>query len=165
MAKSLLILMLLTTQILAGSGGSLYLCIKNDGSGFCFDTDIAACTCCHKEVTKQIACVGCGCESAESCRELEEQEACKAKHHGLLASEPCGCTHIPVMVSGEQATTVARTLVTTESERLTLLLAWLPSSSIVDQLAESDPPRWRWNGPPAIPDFALSVVATTVIRC
>lgn len=166
MAKSLLILMLVMTQLLTGSGGSLYLCIKNDGSGFCFDTDIASCTCCHNhKVNQQNPCVTCGCEKAESCCKDDDNEASTSAHHGLLAAESCGCTHIPVMVSSEQPTTVARSSVTTESDRLTLLLAWLPSLRSIDGFVVSASPYRHWSGPPAVPDFALTVVATTVIRC
>jgi hypothetical protein len=37
MAKSLRMLTLMTTQLLSGSGGGVYLCLSNDGSFHCFD--------------------------------------------------------------------------------------------------------------------------------
>lgn len=168
MFKSLLMLMLMTTQLLAGSGGSLYLCVSNDGYYCCIDTGPASCTCCHEqeEIPHDICCSDPACEeeSAASCYERHEDEAPEPQL-GLLAADPCGCTHIPVTLSADQPTTVARFSITTESERLALLLAWLPSLHVDDEVVPLTSPHFRRSDPSAGPAFALTVISTVVIRC
>jgi len=79
MAKSLLILMLMTTQLLAGSGGSVYLCISNDGSYCCFDTGPESCMCCHEEqeeIVHDPCCGGCQEDGNQTpCGHHEEEQA------------------------------------------------------------------------------------------
>jgi len=158
--------MLMTTQLLAGSGGPVYLCISNDGSYCCIDTGPASCTCCHgQEAIQHDACCGePGCEAvSESCCEPHDEDPSQSDGHGLAAVDPCGCTHIPVMVSSDQPIT-ARSSTTTDVERLSLLVALpLALGSGLEIAAPS--PHIHWSGPPAVPDFALIVISTVVIRC
>jgi hypothetical protein len=168
MAKSLLILMLMTTQLLAGSGGSLYLCVSNDGSYCCIDTGPASCTCCHDhEKIPDVACCSdpaCEDESAASSCEHHQDEAPQPRQIDLLVGDPCGCTHVPVMISSDQPTTVARSSITAEAERLSLQIAFLSAPCVGIEVAAPAPPL-RWSGPPAVADFALTVISTVVIRC
>ncbi|ODA29090.1 hypothetical protein [Planctopirus hydrillae] len=165
MAKSLLILMLMTTQLLAGSGGSVYLCICNDGSCTCFDAGPDLCTCCHDEHKEGVRhCCG-GCEKdgdrAPCSHHDEEQPVCPDDI--FVAGDPCGCTHIPVVMSSDQPTNVVRPSRSVEGERLFSLIALLPMLAF-DHYAVAHPPL-RWADPPVVPDFALTVVSTVVIRC
>jgi hypothetical protein len=156
MAKSLLILMLVTTQLLAGHSGTLYLCVSDDGSFCCIDTGSASCVCCHDEEKSAHA----SCCSDPEC----EEKPTESQQLGLSAGDPCGCTHIPVMVSADQPATVSRSSIMTESERLSLHIALLSASFVyVEVVAPS--PHLCWSGPPAVPDFALTVISTVVIRC
>lgn len=168
MAKSLLILMLMTTQLLAGGGGSVYLCISNDGTCCCIDAGPASCTCCHEQETIQhdTCCAEPGCEVAsESCCEFHEEGSPSSNHYGVVAVDSCGCTHIPVMVSSDQPTTVTRSSMTTDAERISLLVA-LPLSLGSGFEISAPSLHFRWNGPPTtVPDFALTVISTVVIRC
>lgn len=167
MVRPLLILMLMTTQLLAGSGGSLYLCVSNDGSYCCIDTGPASCTCCHEEesIHHDTCCGEPGCEVvSEYCYEPHDEDAPQPDHHGLEAVDPCGCTHVPVMVSSGQPVTIARSSTTTDTERLSQLVALpLALGSGLEIVAPS--PHIHWSGPPAVRDFALIVISTVVIRC
>jgi hypothetical protein len=165
MAKSLIILMLMTTQLFAGSGESVYLCISNDGSYCCLDAGPETCTCCrnHEEPSEDACCSNAACAGEVACGHHDETSPCP-NYFGRIASDPCGCTHIPVMSSAAKPTTIARTSVRAEAERLALLDACLPTCFIgVDAATLS--PHLRWTGPPAVPDFTLTVISTVVIRC
>ncbi|WP_437186511.1 hypothetical protein SH668x_003665 [Planctomicrobium sp. SH668] len=169
MAKSLLILMLMTTQLLAGSGGSVYLCISNDGEYCCLDTGPRSCTCCQEhqqEAAHETCCSDAGCTEGiaePSCGHHDETSPCPEQNR-VVKDDACGCTHIPVAASAGHPTTVTRPTVTVDSERLALLVAWLPTwLSGTD--AASFLPHFRWTGPPAVPDFTLTVISTVVIRC
>jgi len=157
MAQSLLILMLVTTQLLAGNSGTVYLCVSNDGSYCCIDTGSTSCECCHDEQEAAHD----ACCSDPACGD----EAPPFRQQGLLAGDPCGCTHIPVLISADQPATVVRPSNRTESERLALLVAWLPSLFLGSQVGVLTSLPTRWSGPPAAPDFALTVISTVVLRC
>lgn len=168
MAKSLLILMLMTTQLLAGSTGPVYICIKNNGEYCCLDTSPKFCTCCQEhrqEAAHETCCADSGCAG-------EIVELPCGHHDQTLPSsdlivemdDACGCTHIPVAVSPDQATTATRTAFSAEIERLALHVVWLPTWLSGTDTA-SFLPHFRWNGPPTVPDFALTVLSTAVIRC
>lgn len=164
MAKSLLILMLVATQLLAGSGGSLYLCISGDGSYCCLDSGPGSCTCCHEQDDDPQACASDCHEVTCSCHDRHETPAEPTVE---IAKEGCGCIHIPLIVSAEQPTRVVRTATTTDAERLTQLIASPPSLDIGRAISVASPSA-SWGGPPAVPQFALialTVVSTIVIRC
>jgi hypothetical protein len=167
MTKSLLILMLMTTQLLAGTCGSLSLCISNDGSYCCIDTGSASCTCCqfHGEILHDACCDEPGCEAvSECCSEHHDEEFLNPDPHGIVASDRCGCTHIPLAISSSQVTTVARSTMAEVIERCSRLVAWLPPLA---SGGETDAPsrHLRWFEPPAVPEFVLIVLSTVVIRC
>ncbi len=169
MIKCLLTLMLVTAQLLAGNSGSLYLCIREDGSYCCLDTGPVCCTCCHdhKALPQEVCCADSVCdeESVSFSHKHHEDDASPPRQFDRLAGDSCGCTHIPVTVSADQPTTVIRLSITTESERLALLLAWLPSLHPVSEPVAVTSPHLRRSDPSAAPDFALTVISTVVTRC
>ena len=167
MVKSLLILMLMTMQLLAGSGGSVYLCISNDGEYCCLDTGPQSCTCCQEhqqEAAHETCCSEVGCSgkiAGPPCGQRNESSSLSGE---MVMDGACGCTHVPIAASADHPTTVIRPTVTVESERLALLVAWLPTR-LGDTDAAAFLPHFRWTGPPAVPDFTLTVISTVVIRC
>lgn len=164
MAKSLLILMLMTTQLLSGTCGSLHLCISSDGSFCCIDAGPESCTCCHgHDDASHEACL----EEAESedCCEHCEQLAIQSDAQGLVATDGCGCVHIPLMVTSSQPTTVARDTTRESVERYFLLVALLPSLLNGSGQYVAFSPHHSWFEPSVVPDFALIVISTVVIRC
>lgn len=169
MAKSLLILMLMTTQLLAGSGGSVYLCISNDGEYCCLDTGPESCTCCEEHQHKaahETCCSEAGCSGKNAEPECDHRNGSSPPSDQPLVvlDDGCGCTHFPVAVSAAQATSAARSTFTVDIERLVLFVAWLPTRfSGADAAVFS--PQFRWRRPPTVPNFALTVMSTVVIRC
>lgn len=166
MAKSLLILMLMTTQLLAGSGGSVYVCISNDGSYCCFDAGPESCMCCQdeRETVHESRCGGCEEDGNKApCGRHEEGQPTCPDDDILVAGDPCGCTHIPVVMPSDQPTNVARSSNSVDGERLISLIALLPTLAF-DHHAVAHLPL-RLADPPAVPNFALTVVSTVVIRC
>lgn len=165
MAKSLLILSVVATQLLAGGGGSLYLCISDDGSYCCIDFGPDSCACCQPE-ERHSACADqcCSHNSDEPCSDHREGGGTpETPQPASLAAEPCGCTH--VLISAEQPTSITRTCNPVETERLSQL-AMLPSClPNCQQWGVLPIPHARWHGPPAAPDLALAVISTVVIRC
>lgn len=167
MAKSLIVLVLMTTQFLTGISGSVYLCISNDGSYCCIDAGPASCECCHEPVepSHDACCAEPGCEVASefSC-EAHDEDSPQPDRHSFAAVDPCGCTHVPVMVSSDQPTTVARSSTAVDVERLSLLIA-LPLTLGSGLEIAVPSPHIHWSGPPAVPNFSLTVISTVVIRC
>jgi len=165
MAKSLLILMLVMTQLAAAGRGSVYLCIGDDGNYCCLDAGPESCKCCHDEQKQQHdAC----CEVCD-----EEHPGRPSQHQGddepqpcdgvLVAADSCGCTHIPVVMSSDESRNAVRSTLSVDVERSFSLMA-LPRAlgSAGDAIAH---PLSRWADPPAVPDIALTVLSTVVIRC
>jgi len=66
-------------------------------------------------------------------------------------------------MSSDQPTNVVRSSNSVDGERLISLIALLPTLAF-DRHAVAHPPL-RWTDPPAVLDFALTVVSTVVIRC
>lgn len=159
MAKSSLILMLVWTQLLAGSGGSVYLCISDDGSHWCVDSDPATCTCCQHE-TEQDEGGECRCSRAGMSRDENESP----RESPTLAGQPCGCTHI-LISNPEQSPTTLRVSSRTNAERLSQLVALLHHILPHDQFVVDGPhPALRHNSPP-IPSQSLAILSSVVLRC
>jgi hypothetical protein len=167
MAKLLLILMLMATQLLSGKCGSRHLCISNDGSYCCIDAGPQSCTCCQKH-SEEVPYACCDERArgtvSEKCTEHCEEESTEPAAQSTVAGDPCGCTHIPLRVSSSQPTTIARSTINESIERNSLLVAWLPSLGGSDAVVAPSP-HLRWFEPPLVPDFALTVISTVVIRC
>lgn len=165
MSKSLLILMLMTTQLLTGGGVSGYICISSNGS-FGFHFGSSSCTSC------QVACEADGKSRGDS----NSQQSCSSscgKHRvdrlkkvtigtqGVARS--CDCTHIPVTIESEQSTRVARKSVTADYEELASLVALLPTIGNCCQAISQT--TFHSIGIPVVPNFSLTVISTVVIRC
>lgn len=169
MVKSLLILALVTTQLLAGSGGSLYLCISNDGSHWCVDSDPASCTCCRQEAEKTAESgegddSGCCCSHVAGSCDGDRDEHRKPSELPELAGQPCGCTHI-LISHPQQSPTAVRASSTTDAERLALLVALLPHALLHDQFVSDGPdPAFRLDSPP-LPSQSLTILSSVVLRC
>ncbi|MBS0207766.1 MAG: hypothetical protein JSS27_02320 [Planctomycetes bacterium] len=161
MARLLLILMLMTTQLLTGSGASVYLCVGSNGS-YCFDSGPDSCSCCHEEHET----TGDGCKHEHddaACNHHDESQPVQPGTDRLTALDPCGCTHIPVMLPSDQPTNASRAAVKVDVERLTALIT-LPLLSSFDGWLASQP-AIHWSDPPPDGNFALTIVSTVVIRC
>ena len=172
MAKSFFILMLVAAQLLTGSGGSVYLCIGSDGSFCCVDSGPGSCTCCHEHADEsQVACRSQECENAddrcaESC--CEHQHADLPSDNGREerhVDDPCGCIHVAVMVPAGQPTSVARSSSASDRERLVQIVAGLPAECSAYEVSASPVLSSPSSGPPAVPDFHLTVVSTVILRC
>jgi hypothetical protein len=166
MFKALPMLMLVTAQLLAGLGGSRYLCISHDGSYCCIDSGPEHCTCCKHDHEDAEVCEpdhDC-CHKSETCEHhAKEQGVGHSDDECVMVSDPCGCTHI--QISAEQVPACIRTTNVTQHEQFWHLLVWMPNLlGGSDREAESDQPPIRY-GPAAIPDVNLAVLATVVIRC
>lgn len=159
MARSILVLILMMTQLLIGSGGSLYLCVSSDGSCWCIENDPETCTCCPVAGPHEVG--QCSCESDVCSRCSEYSEAPESAQNDFKVANPCGCTHI--LISSEQVASSAQ--ISTISGRYLQVVALVPCILACDELARCSQSQASWNGPPQIPAFALSVLSTVVLRC
>lgn len=165
MSKSLLILMLMTTQLLAGGGVSGYICISSNGS-FGFHFGSSSCTSC------QVACEVDGksrgdCNAQQSCGTSCSKHRIDRFHKVTIGTlgvaKSCDCTHIPVIIESEQPTRVARNLTTADYKQLASLVALLPT---IGNCCQPIPQTaFHSNGTSVASDFSLTVIATVVIRC
>lgn len=167
MFRSLIIVTLLATQLLAGSAGAAFLCVCNDGSSVCICPGPDACTCCRESCER----------SPESCADKPSNEAVserccencaddpvKSDVFFAVDSAPCGCTYIPLVAESVQPTTLTRSAIMDTVEWYVHFVALLPTSVGRDEV-DMRPPPWHWLQPRAIPDFSLTVILTVVIRC
>lgn len=167
MFKSLLILMLATTQLLAGSSGSVYLCIKDDGSFCCLDTGAESCRCCEEEVPViHDEPSSCACCSAAASPELPTVERAPSASFELIftSNEPCGCTH--VLIAQDQAHVKANRLsARSDVQQFVAMAANLPGLIAIDSLyALRRASGWQYR-PPTVESQALTVRSAVQIRC
>lgn len=160
MLNSLLILALVTTQIASASGGSLYLCISEDRSHWCVETDPASCTCCRQQAaTNELP--GCCGSHADGAGDQSHGE--RATPHGEspeLAGQPCGCTHI-LISHPRQSPPTLRPISRTDTQRVALLVVVL----LHDQFLGGGPdPAFRHKPPPAQRQ-SLTILSSVVLRC
>lgn len=165
MSKSLLILMLMTTQLLTGGGVSGYICISSNGA-FGFHFGSSSCTSC------QVACEVDGksrgdCNAQQSCSSSCSNHRIdrlnKVTIGTLGVAKSCDCTHIPVTIESEPPTRVARNLTTADYNQLASLVALLPTIGNCCQATSQTP--FHSVGTAVAPDFSLAVISTVVIRC
>ncbi len=163
MLKLVLVLMLLTTQLLAGAGGSVYLCISNDGSFFCIDRGPSTCNCRGNrstEDTEEDYGCKCNCHAPESCDE------CNHSREELLTAsgDPSGCTHI-LLSRDQAAVTVARTSSSIDVDRIFQLVADLSGMLRMEGSNDSrHSPHERFR-PPTVPSQTMTVLAWVLIQC
>jgi len=155
MAKPFIILMLLTTQVLFGIGGSVYLCI-GDGV-YCFGTDPDACSYCPATA----------CSSVAGDSESDAPCCCCGRSHERepqqVTGTACACEHI--LISSKHSLASARPMSMIDGELLLGVLAWLPALSL------PIPEAVRTGGGMLVPDQPecvhprLAALSTVVIRC
>jgi hypothetical protein len=169
MAKSLLILMLMAAQVLAGTGGSVYLCFGADGAYCCLDAGPESCTCCQDATACHDAaacpevdahCSHAACDRTTAAGSVPDQRLPQPSSPAGLSAALCECTHLLLV----QSPPVSMRRVEKMSPRE--CFAGLVSNELLRRdavLAPSPPSHWR--GPPELRDWALTVLATVVIRC
>lgn len=168
MAKSLVILALLATQLLSWSGGSVYLCICGKGT-VCVDGGPSACTCCATSEGAGLEDANCtkpeNAECCESCCAAtnRHREQSRKRDTDQCANSSRGCAHIQIL--HEQAPSVCASSCDTNVGHLSALLAsppcGLPSLSEIE--APTDP-RTRME-PSSAPSLLLTFLAATALRC
>lgn len=161
MTKTLLILLLMTMQLLAGSGASVYLCIGCDGS-YGIETNTESCLCDGKNHTDGESCA-CDCDD-QHCEHRESPAQVQLAGEGVSRERPCGCTHIPLIVSSDRYRHFVRSLANHKAGRV-LFLAAAPSNDCFSYAVASCT-ELRWHVSRAdVPAFSLIVVSTVIIRC
>lgn len=167
MFKSFLILMLATTQLLAGGGGSVYLCIQNDGSFCCLDAGAETCRCCEEEIPvveeKPSGCACCS-EAAALALPFEEPAPSSSIEPALTSIDSCGCTH--VLVTQDQAhAKVNRLSARSDLQQFVAMAGDLPGLIAIDSLyALRRASGWQYR-PPTVESQALAVRSAVQIRC
>lgn len=166
MIKSFLILMLATTQLLAGGGGSVYLCVKNDGSFCCLDAGAETCRCCEEEIpVVEEKPSGCSCcsETTSSALSTEESAPSSSFELTLKSKDPCGCTHI--LIAQDQAQSKLTRMSARSDVQQLVQMAALPGCVQLDDLIDSRIALgWQYR-PPTIESQALTVRSAVQIRC
>lgn len=162
MVRSLLLLTLVLTQLLAGSGASVYLCIDEDGL-CCVDGGAESCTCCQQIQAE--ATDACGRDHGDSqCCRHEESQPSDSNEGGSVTNDACDCTHLPLTMPSDQPASPARKLNASDAGRLLALTALVPSS--LDFVLSFDGPQVSESlGALAVPDFTLLMVTAIIIRC
>lgn len=164
LVRTILILMTLTSQIIAGMGGSVYLCISSQGINI--DAGPTACTSCdstedHKTPERHSTCVkgehhsSCGCGETPGSRSLANDVA--------SLDDSCDCLHILVTESSNVPATVTGS--TAEIEfRVMISDATILSQSLLDccrfEQNVAISPRHQ-----VIYDSSLSILSNIIIRC
>lgn len=163
--KQLFILMLMTMQLLSGGGGSVYLCISNDG--LC-SIEMGPDSCMSCEVS---CATGCNTNRADSPVQNGRMPCsipeCDGLFHeiseSLTTTGSCGCTHIPITMSSDQPKRNARTSIAVDFERFTLRVAHVLKSGLV--CLPAIPSSEHRRNTLAIPNLTLTVVSAVNIRC
>lgn len=166
MLKTLLSLVLATTQLLLGSGSTLYLCLCENGF-HCVDFGPASCTCCHSRAEQEEHVDHCGCsESAVKC-DGGRAEHSKSDNDNIVSqivpNDSCGCTHF--QITNEQPTNNVRASSATDLERHFQFAAVLPYFLTNDRPFGDrfDPVGSR--GSPIIPSQTLIFLSSIVMLC
>jgi hypothetical protein len=177
MAKSFLILMLVTIQLLAGNGGSVSVCIKGDGSFCCFDQGSSDCSRCdmpvvqivevpEADVPKERSGCHCCCDEIETtCEPDSSSRVEKVVETTPEASEnPCGCTQI-VLTHDQASTYVGRTLLATDASYLIRTAFEVPALFGNDAAIEARQWAFQRFKPPPISSQAITVLSCVLIQC
>ena len=178
MAKSLLILMLVATQLLAGSGVSVQLCVSGDGSFCCLDCGSDTCGCCREPEMPTSDCresqggenadavpADHGCDAGCCVQHVSESPE-EAVLPGDLGDAVCGCTHVPLILSTDEQAIAIRLDTLDGDGGIDLHADRLPASFALNwSVVRSPPLQLQRSRQLQIPSYALAVIATAVIRC
>ena len=149
-----LVFVLSAAQLLAGSGGSFYLCMS-DGLFCCISQRSAPCKCCQEPDSAPPA--KC-CENSECSYGLVTQ----AEPDG--ADDECCCVHIPVVIPPLEPATLTDGTSVPVFDQVITIQAWQTC------LAHAVGTVWptvvsSCNGPPDAQAYTLTMLSTIVIRC
>lgn len=167
MIKSFLILMLATTQLLTGSGGSVYLCIKSDGTFCCLETGAQTGRCCQDEmpvVDEEPSECACCREAASPSLPIEEPAPISSFEPTLASNDACGCTHVLIARDPAHAK-LTRLSALSDVQQWAAIAVDLPGLIVADRLHEL---RFKAGGeyrPPAVESQTLILRSAVQIRC
>jgi len=158
MAKSLLSLALIVTQLLSWSASPLYLCLGSDGS-VCVDHGPDGCECC-KHSHSDDECVG-----SRACKDHDHNNPGERGGHqeDLAAGDPCDCTHIQILQT--QSPTLIPSSNSPDVEHLIVILATIPCDLCahvgVPPISETAKMLHMLDAPP----LSLILLASVNMRC
>jgi hypothetical protein len=81
-----------------------------------------------------------------------------------LAPKSCECNHIPLIVASDQPSRIVRFAFEEVAEWYAVIIA-LQHTLIAGGEFVAPVPHLRWLDPPLVPDLALTVRSTIVLRC
>ena len=159
--------MLVATQLLAGGGVAVQLCVSGDGSYCCLDGGPGDCDCCREfggdsKKTEAAPAEGCG---SECCGHHEPVKPRKADPLEAFADAACRCTHVPLVLSTDEQAIATRSHAALSDPSADVLAVWVPTTLVYTSSVVSSPPPLRWSQRSTVPDYAVVVIATTVLRC
>ena len=157
----------------------MQLCFSGDGSYCCMDPGPGDCACCSESERSVDGSEGKpGCERADAepsdsgchadcCghREPREPPETDPPENPTDADAACGCTHMPLVLSTDEQAIATRSDTASHAAEVDLVAVWLPISHVYASSVAFAPPPLRGIRRSDIPNYALAVVATTVIRC
>lgn len=165
MARSILVVMLMATQLLAGSGGPVYLCIRSDGSFCCLDAGPGSCGCCEVEAPDRKKSSGCSCchhDSAPVCESTADRK-CSADLVGVIVGH-CDCTHV-LLVQENSSARVVRASGSVERIGPMGLAVDPSSTSIAEEMGRPWAGRSEPFRPPTTTPHTLTVLSCVLIQC
>ncbi len=165
MLKSLLILILASTQLLARDGVSVYLCVSSDWVySVHFGSD--ECPPCggqkpNDEVSGEHPSHGEECAS-QGCGTNPVDRAASHVSSPSVSLDSCGCTHFPFVVEVAQPRGLYRSSAVSDAHRI-LALAVAPPSGMIEWQADR---RWAslQRNNRVLDSLLMAVISTVVIR-
>lgn len=178
MARAILTLTLMATQLLSVSGDAVYLCVRADGSTCCVDAGPESCTCCHapdasadSDACTELDCAAHGSDHdhddglAVTCCDDHEVPVSQFPAFAGVLDDACDCTHIPLAVANDQPTVSSRQGgIAVLDFHVFCLAPVVGREREIVALPQIRAGQRRLGESPPI-DFALTVISTIVIRC
>lgn len=159
--KPLLTLLLMTMQLLTGSGVSVYLCIGCDGS-YGIKTSPYSCLCDDNGQVEEVL-YACDCGDRR-CEHRHSDSHAEPSKGGFNPHTPCGCTHVPLLVSSSQDLDFVRSLNTQLVDSFPLL-AIVPLVACFHETSIGCSDSLWCISRSDVPILTLTVVSTVVLRC
>lgn len=166
MARLILILTLMMTQPVSGTDATICLCIGTDGTlGIHAGCDSCP-PCAARGKTSNHTCANEFTEEGASscpCTAHRPSRQCPSLAGGQVVKKSCKCVHIPIFVSSDQPSGVARFSAKTDNMQFFTPAALPPFSGVTCRTISSLPPDRCCTF--TVPAFSLAIVATVVISC
>lgn len=162
----LLIQLLIATQLLAGSGQTVYLCVSLDGTYCCVDDGPNACHCTAEVVVPATTGFSCCTSHVVCCPPTITDKLCLDSQSAAdaLGAQSHGCTHIPLELSSTDPATLSRLDADQHGQPLLAIAVYSPP--VWDLPVLPSPPRvGRGQTDPPLPSYSVAVVSTVVFRC